>query len=165
MKFDKIALLVLYLLAIGVFIIANQMTPDPGTASGNGNPALAIVWILFPLFIAIVILWVRIFRLSRMNIAIYISSIFALLIHLLVASVYRQKELNDYRELIKNVLLNREGVADEDYIQAITSGLSFHINHLNFNLNTYVMFVSFSLLVAIVYTLWNIWEIKNESQK
>ena len=67
--------------------------------------------------------------------------------------MYRQKELNEYREVIKNVLLKRHGVADAEYIYAITSGLSFHINNQNFNINTYFMFVTISILVAIVYIL------------
>lgn len=39
MKFTKITLIVVSILVLGVFLIINQMTPEPGTTSGNGNPA------------------------------------------------------------------------------------------------------------------------------
>jgi len=153
MKFTKITLIVVSILALGVFLIINQMTPEPGTTFGNGNPALLVASILFPSFIIMVILWVRIFRKLLISTTIYIISICSLLTHLTVALLYRQKELNEYREVIKNALLNRDGVADVEYVYAITSGLSFHINNQNFNINTYFMFVTFSILVAIVYIL------------
>lgn len=146
-------LIVVGILALGVFLLINQMTPEPGTTSGNGNPALLIALILIPLFIIMVILWVRIFRMRSISTPVYIFGIVGILSHLTIAFMYRQKELNEYREVIKDALISRDGVADAEYVQAITSGLSIHINNQNFNINTYFMFVTFSILVAIVYLL------------
>lgn len=155
MKFAKTMLIVVSILALGlgIFLLINQMTPEPGTTSGNGNPALLIALILIPLFITMVMLWVRIFRMRSISSPVYIFGIVGILSHLIIAFMYRQKELNEYREVIKDALISREGVADAEYVLAITSGLSFHINNQNFNINTYFMFVTFSILVAIVYIL------------
>ena len=165
MKFAKITLFIVNILALGIFLIVNQMTPTPGTSSGNGNPALLIAWILIPLLIFMVILWVRIFHVNSISTTVFIISIFGILVHLAVAFFYQKNELNEYRHVIKNAFINRDGVADPEYIQSITSGLSIHVNNQYFNTNTYFMYVTFSIFVAIVYTLWDIWEKKEKSQK
>jgi hypothetical protein len=164
MKIAKITLFVVSILALGVFLLVNQMTPNPGTSSGNGNPALLIAWILIPLLIFMVILWVRIFRVHSINTTIFIISIFGILVHLTGAFFFQKNALNEYRQVIQEALIKRNGVADADYIQSITSGLSFHVNNQYFNINTYFMFLTFSIFLAIVYNFWDLWE-KKESQK
>ncbi|MFF2797052.1 hypothetical protein [Lysinibacillus xylanilyticus] len=164
MKFAKVKLFIVHILVLGTFLIVNQVTPSPGDTSGNGNPALLIIWILIPLLIFIVILWVHIFRMSSISTTFFIISIFGILVHLTVSIFYQKKELNEYREVIKIALIKREGVADAQYIQSITSGLDIHMNNQNFNINTYFMFVTFSILLAIIYTLWNTWEKKEKIQ-
>jgi len=163
-KFAKVKLFIVHILALGIFLIVNQVTPNPGDMSGNGNPALLIIWILIPLLIYMMILWVHIFRMSSISTTVFIISIFGILVHLTVSIFYQKNELNEYREVIKIALINREGVANAQDIQSITSGLDIHMNNQNFNINTYFMFVTFSILLAIVYTLWNIWEKKEKSQ-
>ncbi|MGX2959602.1 hypothetical protein JNUCC23_10095 [Peribacillus sp. JNUCC 23] len=165
MKIAKITLFVVSILALGVFLLVNQMTPIPGASSGNGNPALLIAWILIPLLILMVLLWVRIFHVHSISNTVFIISIFGILVHLTVAFFYQKNELNEYRQVIKDALIKRNGVADTEYIQSITSGLSFQVNNQYFNINTYFMFVTFSIFVAIVYTLWDLWEKKEKSQK
>ncbi|WP_068985581.1 hypothetical protein [Lysinibacillus xylanilyticus] len=117
MKFAKVKLLVVHILALGIFLIVNQMTPNSGDTSGNGNPALLIVWILIPILVFMVILWVRIFRMSSISNTVFIISIFGILVHLTVSFFYQKNELNEYREVIRIALLNREGVADAQYMQ------------------------------------------------
>ena len=164
MKFAKVKLFIVHILVLGIFLIVNQVTPSPGDTSGNGNPALLIIWILIPLLIFIVILWVHIFRMSSISTTVFIISIFGILVHLTVSFFYQKNELNEYREVIKIALIKREGVANAQDIQSITSGLDIHMNNQNFNINTYFMFVTFSILLAIIYTLWNTWEKKEKSQ-
>ncbi|MFJ8511815.1 hypothetical protein [Lysinibacillus xylanilyticus] len=164
MKFAKVKLFIVHILVLGIFLIVNQVTPSPGDISGNGNPALLIIWILIPLLIFIVILWVHIFRMSSISTTVFIISIFGILVHLTVSIFYQKNELNEYREIIKIALIKREGVANAEYIQSITSGLDIHMNNQNFNINTYFMFVTFSILLAIIYTLWNTCEKKEKSQ-
>ncbi|MFC6039664.1 hypothetical protein ACFPYN_09560 [Paenisporosarcina macmurdoensis] len=163
MKIAKITLFVVSILALGVFLLVNQMTPNPGTSSGNGNPALLIAWILIPLLIFMVILWVRIFRVHSISTTIFIISIFGILVHLTVAFFYQKNALNEYRQVIQDALIKKYSVADEEYIQRITSGLSFHVNNQFFNIYTYFMFLTFSIFVAIIYIFWDDWEKKKES--
>lgn len=80
MKFAKVKLFIVHILVLGIFLIVNQVTPSPGDTSGNGNPALLIIWILIPLLIFMVILWVHIFRMSSISTTVFIISIFGILV-------------------------------------------------------------------------------------
>ena len=164
MKIAKIMLFIVCILALGVFMVINQLTPNPGASSGNGNPGFFISWILLPLFYFMVILWVRIFRVHSINIYGYIICMFGIIVHLVTAFFYQKNQLSEYRQVIKSALIKRNGVADEEYVNAITEGLSIHVNNQYFNFNTYFMFLTFSIFVAIVYILWDIWEKKKEKQ-
>ena len=77
---------------------------------------------------------------------------------------YQKSQLSEYRQVIKSALMKRNGVVDEEYVNAITEGLSIHINNQYFNFNTYFMFLTFSIFVANVYFLWDILEKKKEKQ-
>ncbi|WP_025786179.1 hypothetical protein [Sporosarcina sp. D27] len=154
MKIAKITLFVVSLLLLGVFLLGNQMTPNPGTSSGNGNPALLIAFLLIPAFVFMVFLWVRIFHVHPFGNTAFTISILAILVHLSAAFIYQRYAFIEYRQVIKEALLKIDGVADEEYLQSITSGLSIHVNNQYFNLNTYFMFVTFSILIAIVYTIF-----------
>lgn len=154
MKGVKIILLIVYLLALGVFLVINQMTPIPGASSGNGNPALLLAWVLLPLFYYMVLFWTRILRVHSINTFFYLGGLFGIIIHQITAFTYQKREINEYRQIIKNVLFKRDGIVDEEYVRTITKGLSIHINNQYFNLNTYFMFVTFSIFVAIVCILW-----------
>ena len=151
MKNKKITLCIICLLVLGVFLIINQMTPNPGTSSGNGNPALLIAWVLLPFFFVMFFLWVQIFRKHTISTSFQIISISGITIHLIVAFLYQRYELNKYKQVIKDALIKRDGGVDAEYFNAITKGMSIHINNQNFNFNTYFMFISFSILVSIVY--------------
>lgn len=150
MKRTKIMLILVYIVALVVFLIINQMTPRPGTSSGNGNPALLLAWILLLLFYFIVILWIRIFREHSINIYVFVGCIFGIIGHQIIAFFYQKSEWNEYRQVIKNAIFKRYGTVDEEYLHTITNGLSIHVNNQYFNYNTYFMFVTFSLFVSIV---------------
>ena len=154
MKGVKIILLIVYLLVLGVFLLINQMTPIPGASSGNGNPALFIAWVLLPFLYFLVLLWIRILRMYSINSFFSLGGLLAIIIHQFTAFSYQKREINEYRQVIKNELFKRYGNVDEEYVQMITKGLSIHVNNQYFNLNTYFMFVTFSILVAIVCILW-----------
>ncbi|VDG98585.1 Uncharacterised protein [Lysinibacillus sphaericus] len=154
MKIAKITLFVVSLLLLGVFLLGNQMTPNPGTSSGNGNPALLIVFMLIPVFIFMVFLWVRIFHVHSLGNTAIIISILAILVQLSAAFIYQRHAFVEYRQVIEDALLKNYGVEDAEYVQSITTGLSIHVNNQYFNLNTYFMFVTFSILIAIVYTVF-----------
>lgn len=154
----KITLLLLYSLSAILFWGIHQMTPDPGTTSGNGNPGLLLAGLLIPLFILAVVVWVRIFRSRTISNRTYVFSIVAVLAHLIFAYLYRLNTLVEYRGIIEEVLFTKDGTVDIDYVMAITSGLSIHINHLNFSVNTFFMFISFTILIACLNVLVQRWE-------
>ncbi|MGN7410186.1 hypothetical protein [Sporosarcina sp. SAFN-010] len=153
MKIAKITLFVVSLLLLGVFLLGNQMTPNPGTSSGNGNPALLIAFMLIPVFVFMVFLWIRIFHVHPFGNTAFIISILAILVHLSAAYIYQRNAFIEYRQVIKDALLKKDGVVDAEYLQSITTGLSIHVNNQYFNINTYFMFVTLSILIAIVYTI------------
>lgn len=154
MKGVKIILLIVYLLVLGVFLVINQMTPTPSASSGNGNPALLLVWVILPLLYFSVLLWVRILRMYSINTFFSLGGLLVIMIHQITAFSYQKREINEYRQVIKNALFKRYGNVDEEYVRMITKGLSIHVNNQYFNLNTYFMFVTFSIFVAMVCILW-----------
>jgi len=154
----KITLLLLYSITAVVFWAIHQMTPEPGTTSGNGNPGLLLAGLLIPLFIISVVVWVRILRSRTISNRTYVFSIVAVLAHLIFAYLYRLNTLVEYRGIIEEVLFTKDGTVDIDYVMAITSGLSIHINHLNFSVNTFFMFISFTILIACINVLVQRWE-------
>ena len=154
MKIAKITLLVASILSLGIFLLSKQMTPIPGTTSGNGNPALFLSLILIPLFVLMVILWIRILNVHSFSNNVLIIGILGIFIHLTVGLLYQRNALIEYRQIIEDALFKKEGVVDAEYLQSITSLFSIHVNNQYFNLNTFFMFVTFSILVAILYTIW-----------
>jgi len=154
MKIAKITLLVVSILSLGLFLIGNQMTPVPGTTSGNGNPAMLLAILLIPIFVFMVILWSRIFYVQSFSKTSFIICIFGILTHLTGAFLYQRSNFIEYRQIIKDALLEKDGVVDSEYLQSITSVLSIHVNNQYFNTNTYFMFITFSILIAIIYILF-----------
>ncbi|WP_215026775.1 hypothetical protein [Bacillus sp. ISL-39] len=152
MRKTKITLLFLSLLTLLLFFIMNRMTVSPGTTSGNGNPALLIALTLFPIFFLLVILWVRVLNFYIFQIKFLIAGMVVIVIHLIVAFIYQKNELVDYQEVIKNALIAKDGFVDSQYLHDITSGLSIHVNNQYFNLNTFFMFITLSVLVALFYS-------------
>jgi heme/copper-type cytochrome/quinol oxidase subunit 2 len=147
MKIAKSLLLVISVIILGIFLFFNKTTPQPGASSGNGNPAILAVLFLIPLFILLVLLWVRVFTVhSISNLGLMIFAI-GNVIHLIIAFFYQKKEFNEYRQVIAEAILKRTGFVDMEYIDAITRGLSIHVNNQYFNLNTYFMFMSLQWLL------------------
>ncbi|WP_432355469.1 hypothetical protein [Sporosarcina sp. A2] len=101
-----------------------------------------------------VILWVRIFHVHSFGNTAFIISIFVILVHLTGAFLYQRTELIEYRHLITDALTKKEGIANAESIESITTGLSIHMNNQYFNMNTYLMYVTFSILIAIVFSIW-----------
>lgn len=128
------------------------MTVMPGTASENGNPALLIVLILIPLMILMVTLWIRIMKIQ------FIKVKFLIVIHWIIAFIYQMREFEDYKEVIKNALLERNGVVSAEYLDDITSIFSLHVNNQYFNLNTFFMFLTLSIFIAAFFCIWDLLE-------
>ncbi|MFF2176164.1 hypothetical protein ACFVT8_06875 [Lysinibacillus sp. NPDC058147] len=155
MKGAKLKLFITSLVVLLLFYLMNQMTTRPGTISGNGNPALIVVTILIPLFILMVFLWGRIFRVHSINQRFSIVGIILTFVHLTIAFIYQRIALANYRNIIKDALIKEGGEVDNQYLQDITTGLTIHVNNQYFNLNTFFMFISFSIFIALAFYLWD----------
>lgn len=131
------------------------MTVMPGTASGNGNPALLIVLILIPLMILMVTLWIRIMKIQFIKVKFLIVGMVLIVIHWIIAFIYQMREFEDYKEVIKNALLERNGVVSAEYLDDITSIFSLNVNNQYFNLNTFFMFLTLSIFIAAFFCIWD----------
>lgn len=158
MKGKLVVVSILVIIVLGLFIMGNLMTVSPGASSGNGNPAHLLLIGIIPLFFVLSFLWISLFQLFSIRTSSYIVGLFAVLFHLTVAFLYQRSELNDYREVIGQALASRNGTADMIYLKSITSGWTIHVNNQYFNLNTFLMFMTASIFVAIMYCLWDQWD-------
>ncbi|WP_155591053.1 hypothetical protein [Lysinibacillus cavernae] len=61
------------------------------------------------------------------------------LFHLIAGTVYQRMALAKNRGVIEETLIKRYGYADQQYLLDITSGLTIHVNHPYFNVNTYLL--------------------------
>lgn len=154
MKKTKITLFFVCLLTLILFLIINKMTVSPGTTSGNGNPALLIAFLLIPLLFLMIILWIRIFKIHFIAMKFLMVGMCVIIIHWVIALTYQMKEFENYREVIKNALIEKDGIVSSTYLHDITSGFSIHVNNQYFNWNTFFMFLTFSIFAASCYCIW-----------
>lgn len=141
------------------------MNPKPGSISGNGNPAILIMWFLVPIFCYMVYLWFRILRsysIKTMTIGIGSAII---IIQLIVAYIYQRNAFLKYREILAEAYEKDFGFVDWVYIGQITSFSSIHVNNQYFNANTYLMFLTASILIALFITYFSEkkWRKQNEN--
>lgn len=158
MKATKVTLIILSLLTLVIFLMINQSTVEPGSSSGNGNPLLLMTFVLVPILILMVICWViimRVHNLNRKNSIVILSISF---IHIIGAFVYHRYSLNNYIEVIRNAIIERNGSVNSDYLNDITSIFSIHVNNQYFNVNTFLVFISISILIALIYHLWDLFD-------
>lgn len=55
--------------------------------------------------------------------------------------------------MIKNALIEKDGYVDIQYLQSITSGLTIHVNNQFFNINTFFMFLTSTIFIALIYNV------------
>lgn len=133
-----------------LFYLINSMNPYPGQSSGTGNPAIILMFILGPLFCYLVILWVELFKKVNLKPTMLVLGIVAILTHLLVGFLYQKGSFIKYRNILQDAYHERHGFVDHVYIDQITSLFSIHVNNQYFNLNTYLMFLTLSILLAFL---------------
>lgn len=148
-----------------LFWLGNLMNPKPGSSSGNGNPAILIMWILVPLFCYIVYLWFRIFRSYAIKKMIMGVGSVLIFVHLIVGFFYQRSAFLKYRDIIAEAYKANFGFVDWEYINQITTFSSIHVNNQYFNPNTYLMFLTASILVAlfIAYISQKKWRKQNDN--
>ncbi|MGE7624602.1 hypothetical protein ACQKMD_16555 [Viridibacillus sp. NPDC096237] len=149
-KLQKILLIGVILLAIPLFWINYLMTPNPGSPSGNGNPAIIVVVILLIFLFCLIYLWLRLFNQYRLKLKVLVVSIFITITHLVIAYLYQKRSFIKYRKFLADVYEKKFKFVDWEYIDHITSFMSIHVNNQFFNANTYFMYISISLLAALI---------------
>lgn len=141
------------LIALGLVLFGNRMTPSPGTSSGNGNPAILLLIPLGILFLGLVYQWVLVWKDVKMSRTRLSLLILALAGYITAGYVYQLHRLEGYREVLAEAFKLKWGTVDWEHIEDITTGglLSIHLNNQFFNWNTYFMMVAFSLLLGFLY--------------
>ncbi|WP_160036928.1 hypothetical protein [Paenibacillus sp. An7] len=133
-----------------LFMFGNSMTTIPGQSSGNGNPAILLLLPLSIFFIVLTFQWFKFFKDKMMSNKTVIILSLLIICHHAIGLYYQIMSFQSYRILLAEVYERQFGTIDWDYINSITSGLSIHINNQYFNINTYFLFLSLSLLIWLL---------------
>ena len=149
---SKVLIILMSICSGLLFFFINQMTPHPGQTSGNGNPAIPLIILLFLLFCYLVFLWLKTFN----NIVIKrLHLIFAMIIiaiFWIIGVLYQKADFLVHRDVLAEAYKVKYGSIDWEYINQITSSvLSIHLNNHYFNVISYFIFISASLFIAIIF--------------
>lgn len=148
MKLAKTGLILTIIITGSIFYLMHAMTVQPGSISGNGNPALIFIAPLAICFVILVVLWKRVFVVHQMSKRFVKVGMLLTGGYVIIGFVLQRIGLNRYKDVIYKAILEAEGQVDLHYVESITSGLSIHVNNQYFNVNTFFMFISITLLLA-----------------
>ncbi|KDN59059.1 MAG: hypothetical protein LPJ96_07565 [Exiguobacterium sp.] len=139
---------------IGIFYLGNVMTVQPEKISGNGNPALIGLFLLFFFILFFMLGWMELMANVRPRLLWYG---FVFIPMLLVAGYrYQMNAFDRYRTYVTDIVLNQEGRGGLDYANSITSDVfSIYMNNQLFNVNTFFMYVGLTLWIGIALMLLN----------
>jgi hypothetical protein len=133
-----------------LFYLINLMNPSPGKTSGSGNPALIYMIVLVPLFCYLVILCVKLFKEMNVKPTMLVIGIVAIATHWMVGFFYQKSSYIKFKSILQDLYYEQHGFEDNVYIDQITSLFSIHVNSQYFNLNTYLMFLTLSILISFL---------------
>ena len=148
---SKLILVILYSLTAGIFLLCNlTASTKPPFSSGNGNIAIIFVLILIPITVSII--WILSILLRHLEISKkYLNSLILFLIsHICFGIFYQYNKLDDYRDMLANAYFDLMGFHDKEYIHMITVGFSNQLNNQYFNINTWFVFLSFTILSSLL---------------
>lgn len=148
---SRVFLIIILVGSFLLFMLGNMMTTTPGRSSGNGNPALLLFIPLSVLFVVLVIQWILFLKDKRISLKTIFVCMMFIAGHFIGGMYYQFVSFKHYRDLLAQVYMERFGFIDWQYIHAITTGITIHVNNQYFNLNTYVLFISFSLFVCLLF--------------
>ncbi|GGO03375.1 hypothetical protein [Saccharibacillus kuerlensis] len=138
-----VALIVNLLLIGTVFLLGYGMSIDPGSPSGNGNPALLLA---IPLSVLGLLLIYQLYanRLLRLlHPAVLVAVFMGLLAHQAAGFELQHIRYHDLREEIVSAYIMAEQPVDWHRIENVTSGMdSMQMNSHFFHLNTYFLFIA-----------------------
>jgi hypothetical protein len=133
-----------------LFYLINLMNPSPGKTSGNGNPALIYMIVLVPLLCYLVILCVKLFKGINVSPTVVAFGIVTIATHWMVGFFYQKGSYIKHKNILQDLYYEQHGFEDIVYIDQITSLFSIHVNSQYFNLNTYLMFLTLSILISFL---------------
>ncbi|MEY8749704.1 hypothetical protein [Alkalicoccobacillus gibsonii] len=148
---SKLILAILYSLTAGIFLLCNlTASSKPPFSAGNGNVAIVFVFILIPITVSIV--WILSILLRHVKIKKTQMNVLVLFLisHICLAIIYQFSKLDDYRDMLANEYFDFMGFHDIDYIHMITVGFSMQLNNQYFNINTWFVFLSFTILSSML---------------
>lgn len=148
---SKLILAILYSLTAGIFLQCNlTASSKPPFSAGNGNVAIVFVFILIPITVSIV--WILSMLLRHVEIKKTQMNVFVLflILHICLGIMYQFSKLDDYREMLANEYFDFMGFHDMEYIHMITVGFSMQLNNQYFNINTWFVFLSFTILSSML---------------
>ena len=102
------------------------------------------------MFCCLVYLWNRILNDYPIKPLVLSIGVSITLIHIVISILYQRNAFLEYREVLAETYKKDFGFVDWQYIESITSFLSIHVNKQYFNLNTYFMFLSASILLSLI---------------
>lgn len=150
MKKELLLLFSIYIIAIPLFWIGNYLTPSTSLASGNGNPAFVVMFIVFILFLIMVYCWMKIFIHYPIKRSISLLGIVLILAHLTLAFLHQRKSALEFKEIFAERYEEFFGYVDWTYVDQATSLFSIHLNAQFFNLNTYFMYITAAIMLSLI---------------
>lgn len=139
------------LVMLALFLLGESMTTTPERSSGNGNPAILLLIPIIILFCILVFQWIKFFKEKKLTIRFYSISFVFILTYLITAINLQAGRFKRYKNHLAEVNGKQNGNIDWEYINSITDGITMHVNNQYFNLNTYLMTVSISYLIFIIF--------------
>lgn len=133
-----------------VFAVGNFLTVRPSSISGNGNPTLVIFFVVVPLVPVYIFVWHRFFLKWNLTWKHLFTIVVVGILHLVAGFFYQLMKFVEYKEIIRQAVIEREGYADMNYLDSITSGITIHVNNQYFNTNTFFMFLTATILLTCV---------------
>ncbi|WP_316568750.1 hypothetical protein [Neobacillus sp. YIM B06451] len=135
---------------IPIFWICNLTNPEPGQTSGNGNPAILLLGVILIMFCCLVYLWIKILNEKTIKPEALSFGVSVTFIQLVISILYQRGAFLKYKNHLAEMHKEDFGFIDWQYIESITSFMSIHVNKQYFNLNTYLMFISASILLSLL---------------
>lgn len=122
----------------------------PGVISGNGNPALLIIFPLLFLLVWFALTWVKWLRNLRLSVLIKLLIIVVSIVVLVFAIMQTTQVFEDFEVQYKeNFEKKYSRPVGSDYFEQISSGINIHTNYLYFNYTTFFILVSVLNIIAI----------------
>ncbi|GAF11425.1 hypothetical protein JCM19046_2951 [Bacillus sp. JCM 19046] len=153
-----IVLLSCYVLTAGLFCFSHQLANDTPPYSSMGNLALIALPFLAILTLTIVLFLSAILREKQIRPlpAILVMLVFG--VHVTIGVYWQVQSLEGYRDTLLERYNDYGGFAESNhaYIEAITSGFENQMNSQYFNVNTWLVYVSFTILLSLALSLFRL---------